>query len=613
MKFLNKYELMEPVTSGAVETFVARDLASGERVIVHMFAGSEVLPDNPAVQWALQSLRGLAPTPMGSIIEGGRYEQTRHAYLVTKFPADPVALQHWIRFYTMQAEATQPTINTPVPGSPVNAPRGSDKPKEPVGEFTKAFFGSATSDVDSQSTSASSKLAENKKIPDPAENWSRKPAGAFTKEFLSGFDLAVEVKKPAEPASHAKEPRKPQSFTAEFLMAGNEDRQTHDKPAPKKDSISALFSEQGPVSSPLPLTAEAQKTGTDESALSTTRKSRTGEFTKFFRGPFGGQSTSGTPADMNIAPPPRTREKAGEFTQLFGSPTKSAPNKESGFLLEPAAPSQSGNFTELLGAPRARSDSQSDQVEDTPAHRDEIDWNQPSSQTAESTFRVGPSPGSFRETGTPMAGSVPPRAVAESTALFANEIAWDRPAPVRPTAAGAASPPEIPANSPAAGEPIAKASGASKAGATSVFTPPGGPTASPLPEPTGPSEYTRIISPPNPAPPEEAKPASPAAPGAPAFSLPHVAIPPLAMPHAPTPVMPQVHAPQPPHLQMQPPVPMQVPMPPMQAPQAPSAPRSPSASGAAAGQTFPYWPLIIVMNVLLILAVALILYFALKH
>ena len=81
--------------------------------------------------------------------------------------------------------------------------------------------------------------------------------------------------------------------------------------------------------------------------------------------------------------------------------------------------------------------------------------------------------------------------------------------------------------------------------------------------------------------------------------------------------MPQVQAPQPPHLQyphLPQPMPMQVSMPAMQAPQAPAAPQAPQASAATATpQKFPYWPLIIVMNVLLIVAVALILYFALKH
>lgn len=600
MKFLNKYELMEPITGGAVETFVARELASGERVIVHMFTGSEVLPDKPALQWALQSLRGLAPTPMGSVIEGGRYEQTTHAYLVTKFPADPVALEHWIRFYTMQAEATQPTLGTPAPISSPIAQLSSEKNKQPIGEFTRAFFGSATADVDSQSRPGPDKAAETKAVPDPADNWSRKPAGAFTKEFLSGFDLAPEIKKAAGSAGAVQESRKPQSFTAEFLMAGNEAPGREDKPATaNKNSISGLFSAPG-IGSPLSPPAEEKQSGNDLLDFpAPAGNAGTGEFTKFFRGPFGGQSTSGAPAGVNLTPPSRPREKAGEFTQLFGSGAKSPPVNESGGLLEPAAPRQSGNFTELFRTPASGGDAKSDAVASS-SSLEETAWNRrvpspASGPDSGSTTRATDRSGTFGNAG--VTPATPPRAVGESTALFANEIVWDRPATPRPAVGGTGSAEQAPGSSAAALDTVAVVPGATKSAATSVFTPPGSPSAAPLPGPSGPSEYTRIISPPKPAPSEEAKPTPAAAPAAPAFSLPQVAVPP-PMPKAPTPAMPQPHPPQLPHLQT---------------PQIPSAPQPPQAPAPALPQRFSYWPLIIVMNILLILAVAVILYFALKH
>ena len=37
MKFANRYELSDPLTTGAVETFAALDMTSGERVVVHIF------------------------------------------------------------------------------------------------------------------------------------------------------------------------------------------------------------------------------------------------------------------------------------------------------------------------------------------------------------------------------------------------------------------------------------------------------------------------------------------------------------------------------------------------------------------------------------------------
>jgi hypothetical protein len=627
MKFLNKYELMEPVTSGAVETFVAREISSGERVIVHMFAGSEVLPDKPALQWALQSLRGLAPTPMGSVIEGGRYEQTSHAYLVTKFPADPVALQHWIRFYRLQAEATQPTLGTPVPLAPTIGTEpeqaGSEKTnRQPVGEFTRAFFGSTTADVGSQSPSASNTLPE-RKVPSADDNWSRKPAGAFTKEFLSGLDLGPEIKKSSEPEVAAKEPRKPQSFTAEFLLGGNEGHRAEGKKAPtaRENSISALFGTPTPKPTPMapqPPAASQKRVNDPLDFSASAPKAGTGEFTKFFRGPFGGQSSSGAPADIPATPPSRPKERVGEFTQLFGSSSKSLPGKESGALLEPAAPTQSGNFTEVFG-PAKRS---ADLTRDVPASGPsvpptDISWNEPTPSQAgrpDPSFAVEAKDraATFREPGTPLGSSASTHvAGGGSTAIFANEIAWDRPAPARPAPAAEGPAGEVSRNVgsvPEAG--ISAPMGGVKSGATSVFTPPGsGPAAPPVAVPSGPSEYTRIISPPKPAPNEEEKPVPPA-PASPAFSLPQVAMPPMPMPPASAPAMPHPQAPQPPHVQlphMPQPMPMHVPMPAMQAPQVPQVPQAPQ------GKKIPYWPLIITMNVLLIVAVALILYFALKH
>jgi hypothetical protein len=117
----------------------------------------------------------------------------------------------------------------------------------------------------------------------------------------------------------------------------------------------------------------------------------------------------------------------------------------------------------------------------------------------------------------------------------------------------------------------------------------------------GPSEFTIILSgnqlaPPPPAPPKQASGS-----GAGQFKLPSMQAPQMPaapqIPHAP----PMPHASMP-HAQM----PQAPPIPPMAAPKlpaaAPSAPKSPVS----------YLPLIIVMNVVLLLAIALVLYFALK-
>src|SRR5262249_6930734 len=112
MKFLEKYELIEQITSGAVGTFIARDMTSGERLLVHIFSGFDQKADQPPLHWALQSFRSLAPPPLGNVIDGGRYLQAPGAYLITKFP-DPNSLPGWIRLYNSQSEQTQESVIPP--------------------------------------------------------------------------------------------------------------------------------------------------------------------------------------------------------------------------------------------------------------------------------------------------------------------------------------------------------------------------------------------------------------------------------------------------------------------------------------------------------------------
>ena len=67
MKFGEKYELLESLTTGAVETFVANDKIRGERVLVHILHGDPQKPNQPTVQWVLDSFRRVAPEPVGLV------------------------------------------------------------------------------------------------------------------------------------------------------------------------------------------------------------------------------------------------------------------------------------------------------------------------------------------------------------------------------------------------------------------------------------------------------------------------------------------------------------------------------------------------------------------
>jgi len=108
MKFGDKYELLESLTTGAVETFAANDKVRGERVLVHILDCAPQKPNQSTMEWVLESFRRVAPEPAGPVLETGKYSGTQYAYLVTK-PADEAALKGWVRRYEIQGQDTQET------------------------------------------------------------------------------------------------------------------------------------------------------------------------------------------------------------------------------------------------------------------------------------------------------------------------------------------------------------------------------------------------------------------------------------------------------------------------------------------------------------------------
>src|SRR5271157_4250667 len=104
MTFAAKYEILEFLTRGSVETFVARKVATDERVLVYIFECPEQPLNRPTVQWILESFRALAPDPPELVAETGRYDATSYGYLVTKLP-EKSALQAWIQSYEARQQA----------------------------------------------------------------------------------------------------------------------------------------------------------------------------------------------------------------------------------------------------------------------------------------------------------------------------------------------------------------------------------------------------------------------------------------------------------------------------------------------------------------------------
>ena len=130
MKFADKYELSDAVTSGRLETFLGRDVGSGERVLVHIFDAPVKQPGQPTVMWVLESFRAIAPEPPGLVIAAGRYDGTSYAYLVTRVP-DDAALRQWKQSYESSTAETRefPVIPTVAPPTPPPVRHRDQKPK----------------------------------------------------------------------------------------------------------------------------------------------------------------------------------------------------------------------------------------------------------------------------------------------------------------------------------------------------------------------------------------------------------------------------------------------------------------------------------------------------
>lgn len=105
MKFSDKYELVEPITTGPVRAFIAREIASRVRVVIYIFECGSDHSGQMAGQWVLQAFRNLAPSPPGQALDAGRDERTCYAYLVTQMP-EAAALKAWIRAYKVHSGST---------------------------------------------------------------------------------------------------------------------------------------------------------------------------------------------------------------------------------------------------------------------------------------------------------------------------------------------------------------------------------------------------------------------------------------------------------------------------------------------------------------------------
>lgn len=465
MKFANKYELFEPVTTGRVETFVAKDLASGERVLLHIFEAPENRPDSPSLQWVLESFRKVAPNPLGPVLDTGRYSGTTYVYLTSKLP-DSAAVQRWAQSYESYVQETQEVAIPPelgAPGKPAtnkNLGPPNQPPAEapqtpspkPPGDFTAAFLGLASpSKPRPEAHTSSAKDTEGFNFGSEPPAPKREP-GDFTRQFFSGsHEAQTPVARPPAKLSEEKSvpprgdvPRVSPEVQQTKKREGVESPQKPDggpvsvtAPSPDPGSFTALFRSSF-KSEPVAPSESVGSTGKSDEA-------NAGAFTDFFRGPFdGGRPQAETP---NILPQAIDTPQAaapGEFTRVFGSA------KDGPFATPPlqnsaeGAPREGGAFTQL--------------------------------------FPTASQPAAAPLTNAPM--QTLEFAAQKSEAPSSKESAWTPPASLPPK----------PSIEPVLQKP--RESGPPQpAGATHVLSSAGGlPISIPPPLHAGPSEYTRIIS-----------------------------------------------------------------------------------------------------------------------
>jgi hypothetical protein len=591
MKFANKYELFEAVTTGRVETFFAKDLASGDRVLLHVFDAPEKKPDQPTVLWVLESFRKVAPNPPGLVLETGRYNGTTYAYVVTKLP-DNAALQQWARSYEASVVETQETAipsvgasqGSPTISNAISPP--NERPAEestpvrnanPLGDFTAAFSGSVLPvNLVPQATTSRETNPEGIDF-GPERAAPRREPGDFTRQFFSG-----QPESPPGPSNEAPTKLGPGARVIrnrEARLIGKESiskEKTNIETSGPGQTEPALSPRQVPSAGGLTMNAshaelpnsggftalfrsgfrpETQETSASAGIPVKPDDAKVGESTDIFRGPFDGDRPAATPNILPQIDAPQ-RKPPGEFTRVFGS------GKEGPFTTMPPLEDP---ITDTSGKPGAFTEIFSNASPPPASHPPDA-------------------PSDHWESAAPKKETLPPPMNAK----------WNPPAPLPEKAPVTSSIEPMLSKPPVSGtfedaEPLAEDS------ATNVFSVPGGGRgSSPAPLPTGPSEYTRIINGGmrGPAEVEEVpiagEPQAPSG-GHPGFKLP----PPPAVPPAPKISVPpppkfsppaMTAAPKPPQLEMKPPKPKPA-----------------------------YLPLVIILPVLFIVAILLVMYFAMKH
>lgn len=552
MKFGDKYELLDSLTTGSVETFVANDKLRGERVLVHILHCDPQRPNQPTVQWVLDTFRRVAPEPAGLVLEAGRYSGTLYAYLITKLP-DEAAVQAWVKQYKAQARDTQEITARPLqPPAPV-----SPLPPVPV---------------------------SSQPLPPPPPPTPPAPTPGSVTQLLREFEPLTRKTAPNVPPKEAQPPSPPPFSTTD--RSGIRPAPSWNPEPPRMATPPKPEPIRTPPADPFPTNFLDKNFPGESSAAPATppakESPKLGEFTSFFQGPFRGDRPSETP---NISPPPEPpRKTVGDFTAMFGAvkpqPEEPLPTSEmTGKGMAGNEPAGTG-FTGWFNS-------------DLPSRTSSTPFNTTPVTPPSSIPSTLPNPFASPTPNTTLPPSGLPRAT-DHAPVFPEPLREPF-APPQPGSYVAPAPPIFPSPAPPNPMPDSPASALPPDGATRAFSRPGIGEAAPAPPPppSGPSAYTQIISVRAPSPAEEATTAEKEGPKSitpPAFTPP------------PLPPLPKLAPPPPP-----PPPPM----PKFAAPKLPPPPKAPKVEVPVPPVS--YWPLVLTLTVVFVLAVLVVLYFVLKH
>ena len=626
MKFAERYEIQEMVTSGRVSTFLARDRNSQEPVVVYTFevAGSSAAELSTAS--IISRFSSLAPSPPGVIVKAGFDQASSSAFLTTKMP-EQAALQQWVAAYHSfgkTAPVTPPPMQQPVSASPSDAtaelsaadlraylaqsnaqkpaqrtppPAAPVKP-ESSGGITDIFgLDTPATGAQSQSSGEFTRLFRELNAFEPVRN-TKAPAApkpttvtdATLGQRLGGSPLGQPEPTPTPPPAVPAGPESPGAFTREFLGLPG----TPAEPAPSSTAVDKpVAKEPGSftreflaASSPTPGTATGKVPPSPPVPPATAGKP------SIFGSEFGSLPSKPTAPPSFEAQPPQ-KESTGEFTRFFQDPFEHPGTQQN----VPAIPDlatveppkqQAGDFTRMFGKIGA-------EPEPLPATEPEPAGTGAGSFTE--MFEAG-APGQGSRLGMSTIGTNP-----NFQQPFPEPVKTPPPAPPRASVPVAPPSPASPTpaldellSTPSARVPESNATFMNRpaSNSTNIFSP--GFDAPPVDDmPKGPSEFTMFVNrsqlnammrptPEAPPPPPGGQAAAP--------------------PPIPNPFM----APPPPPRMPAPPVMAAPPMPAM-----PPVPRPPAPAPIPAPKASSMWPLITGLTILFAIGVILVMYFALKH